>query len=589
MPVIGTAGHVDHGKSTLVLTLTGRDPDRWAEEKARGLTIDLGFAWALLPSGTEVSFVDVPGHEQFMKNMLAGIESVDVALLVVAADEGWMPQSEEHLAVLDLLGVEGGLVALTKIDRVDDELVELATLEIEERLEGTALAGASIVPVSAHTGAGIPELLAELDRLVGALGEDPEERPRLWVDRAFSITGAGTVVTGTLLGGSVSTGARLALWPGPVEARVRGIQSHERDQDRVGPRRRVALNLAGLDREQIGRGAMIGRPAQWAPTSRFSATVRRARYVEQLTDRGAYHIHVGSGSWPVRLRLLSDTIALVELPQQLPLQMGDRFILRETGRKLVMGGGQVLDPAPPRRGEQVLSDALDLVGALAGSADQRAEALLDVRGSAGVAVLAAHSGGGTAPGAIAMGDTMMTTTRLDEILAAASARVLGFHEANPLRPGMPLASLASSLGLGAQVMEGVLARNGDVVVEGPVVRHRDFAVDRNDRDAEWADARRLLAEAGTNVPRIAELGIDRELMHALVREGELVKISDEFVFLPERIEQIVSQLRDMETGFTVSEFKDRTGLSRKYAVPFLEWADRTGLTVRMGDTRRLRR
>ncbi|MGF1665368.1 MAG: selenocysteine-specific translation elongation factor [Acidimicrobiia bacterium] len=588
MPVIGTAGHVDHGKSTLVLTLTGRDPDRWAEEKTRGLTIDLGFAWSALPSGVEVSFVDVPGHEQFMKNMLAGIESVDIALLVVAADEGWMPQSEEHLVVLDLLGAAGGVVALTKTDRVDDELVELATLEIEERLEGTSLAGAAVIPVSAHTGSGIDELRTELDRLVSLLSPEPEGRPRLWIDRSFSISGAGTVVTGTLLGGSVSTGDKLAVWPGPLEGRVRSIQSHEQDMDRTGPRRRVALNLAGLDRGQIGRGAMAGRRQQWAPTARFSAAIKAARYVEQLTDKGAYHLHVGSGAWPIRLRMLSDAVALIELPETLPLQMGDRFIVRETGRRLVMGGGTVLDPAPPRRGSEALAGAAALTAALEQGTDAMAEALLEVRGSETVTTLDAHTGGGQVGNAVRMGDTLMTNRRVAELVSAATGRVDEFHRANPLRPGMPIASLASALGLPAPVMEGILERSPDLEAEAAVARRSGFVVDRGDRDAEWAEARSKLVGDGVNVPRIAELGIDRELLHALVRDGELVKISDEFVFLPSQIQAITDELAGMESGFTVSEFKDRTGLSRKYAVPFLEWADRTGLTVRMGDTRRLR-
>lgn len=588
MPVIGTAGHVDHGKSTLVLALTGRDPDRWAEEKTRGLTIDLGFAWAALPSGAEVSFVDVPGHEQFMKNMLAGIESVDVAMLVVAADEGWMPQSEEHLVVLDLLGVTSGVIALTKTDRVDEELVELAILEIEERLDGTSLEGSAIVPVSAHSGAGMGALVAELDRLVAALPPEPAGRPRLWIDRSFSIPGAGTVVTGTLLGGSVATGERLAVWPGRIEARVRGIQSHEQELDRCPPRRRVALNLAGIDRATLSRGAMVGVADQWSPTSRFSAAVRTARYVDELTDRGAYHIHLGSGAWPIRLRMIAESVAIIELPQELPLRFGDRFILRETGRRLVMGGGVVLDPDPPRRGAAVMAGAQRLLAALEGSADDRAAALLDVRGSEERAILAAHSGGGEVRSAVSMGPVLMTGTEADRLVAAAVERVGEFHLANPLRPGMPIASLQSTLSVTAPVIEAVLARTDQLTTEGATVRRSDFAVDRGDRDAEWAQARTKLENSGVEVPRISELAIDRELLHALVRDGELVRISEEFVYLPAQIEQITAGLRGMESGFTVSEFKERTGLSRKYAVPFLEWADRTGLTVRMGDTRRLR-
>jgi len=247
VPLIGTAGHVDHGKSTLIATLTGRDPDRWEEEKRRGLTIDLGFAWTTFDTGEEVSFVDVPGHERFLKNMLAGIEVIDVALFVVAADQGWMPQSEEHLAVLDLLGIDRGVVALTKVDSVDEETVELATLEVTERLAGTGLAGAEVMPVSARTGVGIDRLrqaLAELTRGIDRVGD----RPRLWVDRAFPVSGAGTVVTGTLIDGPIRLGDNVEILPSHRMARVRGLQSHEREVDRAGPGRRLALNLSGVDR-----------------------------------------------------------------------------------------------------------------------------------------------------------------------------------------------------------------------------------------------------------------------------------------------------------------------------------------------------
>src|SRR5690606_12205606 len=255
MTVIGTAGHVDHGKSTLLQAITGRDPDRWEEEKRRGLTIDLGFVWGKLPSGREISFVDVPGHERFIKNMLAGIEAIDAALFVVAADEGWMPQSEEHLAVLDLLDVRRGVVALTKADLVDDELLELVTLEVHERLEGSSLEGAPVLAVSSRTGDGLDDVIAALDA-IGIDGEAGDD-PRLWIDRRFTVSGAGTVVTGTLLGGPLRVGDILHVHPGHVRVRVRALESHEREHQRVDPHRRVAVNLADAP-EHLARGAMLG-------------------------------------------------------------------------------------------------------------------------------------------------------------------------------------------------------------------------------------------------------------------------------------------------------------------------------------------
>ncbi|MGZ5384335.1 MAG: selenocysteine-specific translation elongation factor, partial [Acidimicrobiia bacterium] len=355
MPVVGTAGHVDHGKSTLVQALTGRDPDRWEEEKRRGLTIDLGFAWTTLADGTEISFVDVPGHERFIKNMLAGSEAIDVALFVVAADEGWMPQSEEHLAVLDLLGVRSGLVAVTKADRVDDELLEFVTLEVEEKLAGTSLAGVPILPVSAVSNRGMDDLRTALEATIREIRPSLVDigRPRLWVDRSFTITGAGTVVTGTLLDGSLATGDQLEIWPGRLRGRVRGLQNHEKDHLQVAPHNRVAVNLVGLDRAEVGRGAMLGRPDDWYPTDTVLVHIETARYLDEpLTNRGAYHLHLGSGAWPVRLRLVATSElegsgpAILQLSQPLPLKVGDRFIRRVVGRRAVAGGGRVLDPHP---------------------------------------------------------------------------------------------------------------------------------------------------------------------------------------------------------------------------------------------------
>jgi len=305
MPVVGTAGHVDHGKSTLVQALTGRDPDRWAEEKKRGLTIDLGFAWTTLPSGIEAGFVDVPGHERFIKNMLAGIDAITVALFVVAADEGWMPQSEEHLAILDLLGVDHGVVALTRADLVDEDTLEIVALEIDDRLASTSLQGSPIIATAAPEGRGIEELRAAIDTALAATSITDLDRPRLWVDRSFSISGAGTVVTGTLVDGPIGIDESLTLFPAGTVGRVRSIQSHERSLDRVEPGNRAALNLVGLERDAIDRGSMLGREDEWFVTRRFMGTATTVRSLgSPIRERGAFHLHLGSGSWPARIRLL---------------------------------------------------------------------------------------------------------------------------------------------------------------------------------------------------------------------------------------------------------------------------------------------
>jgi selenocysteine-specific elongation factor len=584
LPLIGTAGHVDHGKSTLVEALTGRDPDRWAEEKRRGLTIDLGFAWTTLEPAGEVSFVDVPGHERFLKNMLAGIEAIDVALFVVAADEGWMPQSEEHLAVLHLLGIDSGVIALTKIDIVDPDLAGIVEMEVAERLKGTTLETAPIIPVSAKTGEGIDRLRGELAARVSALRHQGD-RPRLWVDRAFSVRGAGTVVTGTLTDGPMRVGEELELLPGQKQARIRGMQSHEQEIEAAEPGRRLALNLTGIDRSEAPRGTMLGRPGQWAVSARFTAGVTPARYVDDLSIKGAFHLHLGSGAHPATIKRLEGVHALIQLAGALPMRTGDRFILRESGRRQVVAGGIVIDPAPgsPARAmtEASLIDPL-------GGADQVATELLCQRGMEDVGRLAAHSGGGKPDAAVVVGRIVLTRDRFDELRSMAEATVAEHHEQHPLRPGIPLATLATTLSIPHQLAERLIEESDLIERVGPDVtaRQHRLALDTESQQ-RWQAAEARLRE-GLAVPTAGELGLDRELTHMLIRDGVLVRVSNDLVYLPEQIEEITRLLREMQTPFTVAEFRDHTGLSRKFAVPLLEWADREGLTIRRGDVRHLR-
>ncbi|MGH9068302.1 MAG: selenocysteine-specific translation elongation factor, partial [Acidimicrobiales bacterium] len=387
---MATAGHVDHGKSTLVLALTGTDPDRWAEEKKRGLTIDLGFASATLPSGREAGFVDVPGHVRFIKNMLAGVGAVDACLFVVAATEGWKPQSEEHLRILELLGISHGLVALTKVGGLDDEWLELAHLELADALAGTFLAGAEVVEVDAPAGTGVDALRAALDRLLGGTPTALDRgRPRLWVDRSFSARGSGTVVTGTLAGGSLAvddevvivgaggrhrTAARGAptlrggsdgrAGPGHVAparsrtgaVRIRGLQSHGEALDRAGPGRRLAVNLSGIGHDGLTRGDAIVAAHQWALTRVLDASLSVLSGIDhEVSRRGAYQAYLGSGEHPVKVRILGrgesvgpgrSGLVRLHLPVALPLLPGDRYVLRESGRAETVGGGEVLDVAP---------------------------------------------------------------------------------------------------------------------------------------------------------------------------------------------------------------------------------------------------
>lgn len=595
MPVIGTAGHVDHGKSTLVAALTGRDPDRWREEKERGLTIDLGFAWTRLGRG-EVSFVDVPGHERFIKNMLAGTEGFDAALLAVAADEGWMPQSEEHLAVLEALNVSRGVIALTKADRVDDDLAELAALEVSERLAGTALDGAAIVPVSAVTGEGMGRLREELAQVADACPVRDEGRPRLWVDRSFTVAGTGTVVTGTLVGGGLTVGDPVEVHPGGWKSRIRSLQSHETERRTALPGSRTAVGLAGAERERTERGAMLGRPGDWVPSRRLLALLRRARYLDRpLTGRGAYQMHLGSGTWTIRLLPVAETaaepgeqLAVLELDRPAPVRMGDRFVVRDSGRRLIAGGGRVLEPMAPSQAKVGTGLAVRLRGALDGSPGQRADALLEGRGMEKSRVLAAHSGGGRPTGGLAAGETFWAGERAARLTEQARQAVASYHRDNPLRPGIPKASLASRLGVEAEALAALLSWEPALEERGSAVAEAGFApAFREGENAEWERIRRELREAGLQAPRVAELRADPELVHILVREGRLVRISDQLVYLPEQIEELWARLGELPERFTVAAFRDAMGLTRKYAVPLLEWLDGSGATVRRGDERSL--
>lgn len=581
MPVVGTAGHVDHGKSTLIRALTGRDPDRWAAEKERGLTIDLGFSWTRLPSGVDVSFVDVPGHERFVKNMLAGIEMIDAALFVVAADEGWMPQSEEHLAVLDLLEVKAGIVALTKIDRVDADGSALAGLEVADRLEGTTLEGAQIVPVSGTTGQGLDDLIEALDR-IAIHPSPPADRPRIWVDRSFTVGGAGTVITGTLVGGHLVVGEKVSIYPSEAQATIRGLQSHETEVARADPGTRIAVNLRSLERAEAPRGAMLGRPDEWRLTTRFSGSLRLARYVDEMPERGAFQAHIGSGAHPARIERMGDHHALIGLDTALPVQFGDRFILRETGRRQVVAGGVILD-VDPRRGEPGLADAAELGVAL--TADDVADTLLRIREIDDLARLAAHSGGGVPVDGLVVGGCALSRSHVEKLDRELHAIVEEEHRRRPLRPGIDMATLDGLLGLDHSIVEHLVERSASLHRQGPDVGLLGHSAHLSaEQEDAWRNAQQTL-RAGLAVPGEDELGLDPELIHLKLRLGELIRVARDHVVLPEQAELVANHIERLKDGFTVAEFRDATGLSRKHSVPYLEWADGRGLTVRRGDLR----
>ena len=588
MPIVATAGHVDHGKSTLIEALTGRDPDRWAEEKERGLTIDLGFAWREI-GGHDIGFVDVPGHERFIKNMLAGVGAVDVALLVVAADEGWMPQTEEHLAVLDLLDTHHGVIALTRIDLTDEDTVDLAELEILERAEGTSLADWPVVRVSAVAGTGMEDLEGALVNQLDRAGEPRDsDRPRLWVDRSFRISGAGLVVTGTLSGGSVAAEDELIAWPAGTPVRVRGLHHHDVAVSSVGPGSRAALNITGID--EADRGMLLTRGAVLSPTDHFLGGLRKVRSIEDdLTARGAYQLHVGTGSWPVQMRVLDPDLALIRSRSPIPLQVGDYFILRETGRKAIVAGGKVLDPRPATRSGEALRESAALLRDVTGAdADAVADALLEIRGTASLGELRLDSGGGEPSTPYVTNTAAMAPRAADELLERVTAESVEFHEANRLRPGIPKAELASTIGVDPEAISLVVAGSDRLIDDGATVRTAEFEPGLSSAEEEaWTLARQELNK-GLAVPRATQLGLSAELLHALVRDEQLVRIDSDLVYLPEQVRAITETLGALSDRFTVAEFRDALAITRKQAVPLLEWLDKQGVTRRDGDVRTLR-
>ena len=563
MHVVATAGHVDHGKSTLVEALTGTDPDRFAEEKARGLTIDLGFADTTLPSGAVLSLVDVPGHARFIKNMLAGVGAVDACLFVVAATEGWKPQSEEHLRILELLGVEHGIVALTKVGPADDDLVELAQLEIEERLAGTFLEGVRVIETDAPTGVGIGELRAALDDLLAATPTAIDQgRPRLWIDRAFSARGSGTVVTGTLTGGCLRSDDELEVHPSGATVRVRGLQNHHADRDELPPGSRCAVNLVGVSHDGVARGDVLVRSGQWHHTMVVDATLTVLDQLDHpVSRRGAHVLYLGSGEHPVRMRILgpdalqpgTSGAVRLHLPVPLPLLPGDRFVMRESGRAETVGGGEILDVDPVDRASSARPDrSVDRVVAQRGWVDaDELERLTGERRDPDV-------------GRWVVDPTELHTTLVD--LRGALA------EAGPL--GLDLSTLDEHGRAAVELLD-------DVVVEAG----RLAPVDAVDTLADHPFVA-ILADSPFTPP--APDRVDRAELRELVRREMVVEV--EGIFFAASAIQAAAELAarllaESPEGFTVSEFREAAGNTRKHAMPLLARLDGTGVTRRRGDVR----
>ena len=634
--VVGTAGHIDHGKSSLVLALTGTDPDRLKEEKARGITVDLGFAH-LEHEGVNYGFVDVPGHERFVRNMLAGASGFDVVLLVVAADESVMPQTREHIEICRLLGVRSAVVALTRIDLVEDpEFIEIAALEVRELLQGSAMAEAPVAPVSSKTGAGLDELRAALAAAAGAAGARDASGPfRLPVDRAFSMRGFGAVVTGTLASGRVAVGEDVEVLPGGERARVRGLQVHGSSVASAHAGQRAALNLAGGGRLRVERGSVIGTPGELGATRMLDARLEVLGWASgPVADEERVHLHAGTATALARVRLLGGVGALpagesglVQMRLESPLTAvrGDRFIIRRYSPVITIGGGRILDALPPKRSPRNPA-ARDRVAALDEAADARAAAaFIEEAGIRGlgetvlrrrlgvrppdaervVHELAGHgeiealgegarSGGG---GRIFLSAGNVRSLE-DRLLALLSA----WESGNRLRSGMPVEQLREQAGVPAVVADGALRgleAAGAVALTRHTVGTAGRRVELTDEERRASDGfAHLLAEGGLTPPTLGEaaaaLGAPPELVDALRRllvgEGRVVDVSPDLYFDAGRIEELrraVAARAAVNPEIDVAWFKERFGLSRKHAIPLLEWLDRERVTIRVGNRRKI--
>ncbi|MBZ0303261.1 MAG: selenocysteine-specific translation elongation factor [Anaerolineae bacterium] len=616
MRVIGTAGHVDHGKSTLVHRLTQIDPDRLAEEKQRQMTIDLGFAWLQLPGGEMVGIIDVPGHRDFIENMLAGVGGIDAVLLVIAADEGVMPQTREHLAILDLLGITHGLIVLSKTDLVDDpEWLALVEQDIREVTRPTGLANAAIVPVSARTGAGLLDLT---DRLTLLLADLPQQidrsSPRLAVDRVFTISGFGTVVTGTLLGGTLQVGSEIEIQPSALRGRIRGLQSYKQPVEVAQPGSRVAVNISGIERTTIQRGDVLTYPRQFPATLLADVHFRHLPDASRpLKHNAEVKLFVGAAETTGRVRLLDADILppgdtgwlQIRLEKPLSLAQGDRFILRYPSPGETIGGGVVINPQPGRRWKRLQPDVIE-----------RLE--LQMRGSPIDRVLQAASQPEPMSAAALQKQLGYTEVELQSLIAEALddnrlvelwpgvymaaefraslaqqilAALTAFHHREPLRAGMQREHLRSQLHLKQAVFNALAASLDQVEINGGSIRLREHQVRFTPaQEAQIRQLRQMMLAAPYTPPSPAEATaiVGEPVLTALIEMGEIIRVQADVIFARATYEEMVAAilgLIDQNGQITASELRDQFNTTRKYAIGLLEHLDNLKVTRRQGDAR----
>jgi selenocysteine-specific elongation factor len=613
MFVLGTAGHIDHGKSLLVQALTGIDPDRLREEKERGMTIELGFAWLKLPSGREVGIVDVPGHERFVKNMLAGVGGIDLALLIVAANEGVMPQTREHLAILDLIGVKRGIVVITKKDLVDDELLSLVRMEVEEIIAGTSIAGADILTVSAVTGEGLPELVAAIDKLLDTT--EPRRdlgRPRLPVDRIFTMSGSGTVVTGTLVDGTLSVGQEVEIAPSGLKSRLRGLQTHKSKIETATPGSRVAANLVGVNTSQLQRGDVVTRPGWLKSTRMVTVKLKLISYLQRPLRHGTtVSFHTGSAETMAKVRLLEgdelkpgdSTWAQLALDRPVAAIKGDRYIIRSPMETL--GGGSIVDTQAKRLRRLRPEVIRNLEAREGGTAGEVITALLETKQPLELAALVAQCNLPAAEAGSAIEDLieegslvavgegkqqlLFTATGWERLAERVVAVLADYHRKFPARSGMPKVELTSRLKLGGYVSAALasLVGRGSLVEDGGNLRLPSHSVKLTPAQQAKIDAfLKSLADNPYAPP--GDLIPEPDLLNMLVGQGRVVKVSDSVVFSKSAYDEMLSKItaRIKANGRVgLAEVRDMFGASRKYAQALLEYLDREKITRRVGDER----
>jgi len=642
--IVGTAGHIDHGKTALVKALTGIDADRLQEEKRRGITIDLGFAHMELPGPggekLQLGFVDVPGHERFVRNMLAGVGGIDLVLLVIAADESIKPQTREHFEILQLLGVQRGITVLTKSDTVDAETLDVVRLEVEEFLRGTFLEApkSPVVAVSSLTGAGMDDLKRAIAASVaGIQPRDSHALARLPIDRVFTMKGFGTVVTGTLISGRVERDDELEVFPSGRRVRVRGVQVHGQSANSAVAGQRTALNLTGASVEELSRGMMLAPPQTFSATRTVDVHLRLLPSAPHaLKDRARVHFHSyameavggvvfhrspdlnanllrGNGTW--QMAPGSEGYARIKVPEAALLQPGDRFIIRQFSPVVTIGGGVVLDAAPLRGIKPAMVDSL-LKAAAANNPEAMLAARVTRRGQRGLTMTQAIAETGlgrqaldsrllelTKKGAILkFGDLLLDAAAMVDLKKLLPESLASFHKVNPLVPGMGKETLREQFNLSAEVFAVVLeavTREKKIEVAGDVTRLPGHGVVMKDEEAESKKKiEDAFATAGLKVPAlhevIAGLRIDKaraqRIVTLLLRDRILIKISDELVFHRAALEEMRRQIASRKTKsptIDVAAFKDMTGVSRKYAIPLLEYLDRERVTRRVGDSRQI--